>query len=214
MSGESLNYNKGTPVDSMDKLLVSIPNALTYLRLGLIPVFVLLMIDPSPRMLHCAIAVFILAAVTDYVDGYLARRLGAVSDLGKLLDPLADKILVMAALVMLVAQRSDVSADPWVPAWMVVLVLAREMWVTGIRGVAAARGLILAAGSSGKWKSALQMVAIVLLLLHDASFPFMGYRISCEFLGVNCLFVSLFLSYSAALDYTFLVLSQEQPSVE
>src|SRR5262245_55607250 len=123
----------------------NIPNILTFLRLALIPLFVVLMIDPNPELTHAATLVFIIAAFTDYLDGVLARKFSAVSEFGKLADPLADKILVMAALVMLVAQRSDVYGEPWVPGWMVVLILAREIWVTGLRAVAASRGVIVAA---------------------------------------------------------------------
>lgn len=194
----------------MDKMASFVPNALTYLRLLLIPVFVVLLTNPSQTMIHLAVAVFIFAAITDYVDGYLARKLGAVTDLGKLLDPLADKILVMAALVMLVGQRADAYGEPWVPGWMVVLVLAREFWVTGIRAVAASKGIVMAAGNAGKWKSALQMIAIVMLLLHDLSYPMFGYKITCQFIGVNLLMISLFLSYSGAIDYTLEVLSGEK----
>src|SRR5262249_9731081 len=110
-----------------------LPNYLTFFRLALVPVFVVLMLEPSEYMVFLAIIVFVVAAITDYVDGIIARSFGAVSDFGKLLDPLVDKILVMAALVMLVAQRSDVDGTPWVPGWMVVLVMARELWVTGLR---------------------------------------------------------------------------------
>ncbi|MBX7143828.1 MAG: CDP-diacylglycerol--glycerol-3-phosphate 3-phosphatidyltransferase [Oligoflexia bacterium] len=185
-----------------------IPNWLTLLRLGLIPLFVILLIDPSPFMLFMATAIFIFAALTDLVDGYLARRFGAESDLGKLLDPLADKILVLAALVMLVAQRSDFDGSPWVPGWLVVLVLAREVWVTGLRGIAASRGMVLAANSAGKLKSGFQMVAIVLLLLHDFQFRFFGISIASQTIGVNLLLLSVVVSYWGALEYTSLVLSE------
>src|SRR5262245_57339044 len=134
-----------------------LPNWLTFLRLGLIPVFVFLMVEPSRWMVDLAMIVFIVAAFTDYIDGIIARRYGAVSDFGKLLDPLADKILVMAALVMLASQRSDTYGEPWVPGWMVVMVLAREIWVTGLRAVASARGVVVAASTTGKFKSGLQM---------------------------------------------------------
>lgn len=191
------------------KLAKDIPNFLTFLRLALIPVFVLLMIDPSPAMVWAATAVFMVASFTDYLDGFLARRWGVVSDLGKLLDPLADKILVMTALVMLVAQRSDVYGEPWVPGWMVVMVLAREFWITGIRGIAAKRGHVMAAKMSGKIKSALQMGAIFLLLLHDLSFTVSGFVITCELMGSNLLLASIVVSYVGAMEYTQEVLRAE-----
>jgi CDP-diacylglycerol--glycerol-3-phosphate 3-phosphatidyltransferase len=182
-----------------------IPNWLTYLRLALTPVFVLLMVEPSPWMVYAATGIFIVAAITDLFDGILARRLGAVSDAGKLLDPVADKILVMAALVMLVAQRSEVDGTPWVPGWMVVLVLAREIWVTGVRALAASRGVIVAAGMAGKVKSSFQMVAIVLLLLHDYPVVIFGLSMPSQILGLNALLLSIILSYWGAIDYTLAV---------
>jgi len=182
-----------------------IPNWLTYLRLALTPVFVLLMIEPSPWMVYAATAIFIVAALTDLFDGLLARRFGAVSDAGKLLDPVADKILVMAALVMLVSQRSEVDGAPWVPGWMVVLVLAREIWVTGVRALAASKGVIVAAGVAGKIKSSFQMVAIVLLLLHDFQFRIGGVAVPSQILGLNALLLSILLSYWGAIDYTLAI---------
>jgi CDP-diacylglycerol--glycerol-3-phosphate 3-phosphatidyltransferase len=193
----------------MNNLYHRLPNWLTYLRLGLIPIFVILMIDPTRSMVYIATLIFIIAALTDYTDGYVARRYGAVSDEGKLLDPMADKILVLSALVMLVAQRSDFTADPWVPGWMVVLVLAREIWVTGLRAIAASRGVVVAAGRGGKFKSGFQMVAIVFLLLHDITFPFFGQRLTCQAVGVNFLLVSVVLSYWSAVDYSFAVLGKD-----
>ncbi|MBN8550633.1 MAG: CDP-diacylglycerol--glycerol-3-phosphate 3-phosphatidyltransferase [Deltaproteobacteria bacterium] len=196
----------------MNSVLHRLPNWLTYLRLGLIPVFVVLMIEPTQGAVLLATFVFIIAAITDYTDGYIARRYGAVSDSGKLLDPMADKILVLSALVMLVAQRSDLTGDPWVPGWMVVLVLAREIWVTGLRGIAASKGVVVAATQSGKYKSGFQMVAIVFLLLHDTTFPFGGQRISCQSIGVNLLFFSIVISYWGAVEYSFSVLGEEKKS--
>ena len=187
----------------MDDVIRKIPNWLTLLRIALIPVFVLLMHEPEDWMVYFATFVFIVAAFTDYLDGVVARRYGAVSDLGKLLDPVADKILVMAALVMLVAQRSDMYGEPWVPGWMVVLVLARETWVTGLRTVAASRGVIVPANTTGKYKSALQMFAIVLLLLHDKmALPLLGREYTAQALGAFLLLLSIGFSYWGAYEYT------------
>jgi CDP-diacylglycerol--glycerol-3-phosphate 3-phosphatidyltransferase len=187
-----------------------VPNALTFLRLALIPLFVLLMREPSREMAVAATFVFALAALTDYADGMIARRYGVVSDFGKLLDPLADKLLVMAALVMLVAQRGDVDGEPWVPGWMAVMVLAREIWVTGLRGVAASRGVIVPASWSGKMKSLLQMAAIVFLLLHDVRIPVAGTTMTCQFVGLNLLFISIAFSYWGATEYTYRILYNAQ----
>lgn len=188
----------------------NVPNYLTLFRLGLVPIFVLLLLDPSEGMILLAIGVFILAAITDYVDGIIARAFGATSDFGRLLDPLVDKVLVMAALVMLVAQRSDVDGNPWVPGWMVVLVLAREIWVTGLRAVAATQGLVVEARTAGKFKSGFQMIAIVFLLLHTKEVTVLGHATSCQLLGLNLLFISIMLSYWGAYEYTHDILLEER----
>jgi len=157
-------------------------------------------------MTRLAMIVFLVAAITDFVDGYIARKFGWVSDLGKLLDPLADKILVMAALVMLVGERSDLTGDPWVPAWMVVIVLAREIWVTGLRAVAASQGVVVAARDSGKIKSVLQMSAVVALLMHNTPISIFSFTVPAQFIGLNLLFLSLGFSLWGAYNYTISIL--------
>ena len=187
--------------------LKKLPNWLTWLRLGLIPIFVFLLINPSRTEANAAAVIFVVAALTDYFDGFFARRYGAVSDFGKLMDPLVDKMLVLSALIMLASIRSESTGIQWVPGWMVVLVVVREIWVTGLRGVAASRGLIVAAGWSGKLKSALQMAAVLFLLLHDASLNIGGIDFVCQELGLYLLFLSLVFSFFGAYDYTVSVFS-------
>jgi len=189
-----------------------LPNWLTFLRLILIPVFVAVLIEPSRNSLNIAAVIFVFAALTDYLDGYIARRYKAISDFGKLFDPLADKILVMAALVMLVGLRDD-NCVSFVPAWMVTLILARELWITGLRAFAAKDGTIVAAKSGGKVKSALQMIAILALLLYDYSISFLGYRVTAQFLGLNILIVSLAFSYLSAIDYSLAILMPHHGSL-
>lgn len=183
-----------------------LPNWLTFLRLILIPVFVLVLINPTRAALNIAAVIFVLAAITDYADGWFARRYAAVTDFGKLLDPLADKILVMAALVMLVTVR-DEQCVSFVPGWMVVLILAREFWVTGLRAFAAKGGAVVAAKTGGKVKSFLQMVGILALLLHDYSFHLLGMRMTWQFVGLNILVISLAFSYVSAVDYSLMILA-------
>jgi CDP-diacylglycerol--glycerol-3-phosphate 3-phosphatidyltransferase len=189
-----------------------LPNWLTFIRLVLIPIFVIALLDPSRTKLNLAAIVFVCAAITDYADGFLARRYAAITDFGKLFDPLADKILVMAALVMLVSLRDDRCVS-FVPGWMVVLILARELWITGLRAFAAKDGTIVAAKAGGKVKSFLQMASILLLLLHDYSFPLFGVRVTFQFLGLNLLLVSVVVSYLSALDYSLAILAPEQGSL-
>lgn len=183
----------------------SIPNWLTALRLVLIPIFVVVLSEPTRATLNIAAVIFTLAAITDYADGIIARRYSAVSDFGKLLDPLADKILVMAALVVLTSLHDEYGL-PFVPAWMVVVVLAREFWITGLRALAAAAGTIVPAGSGGKVKSLLQMVSIILLLLHSYSVTFLGFNLTFQFIGLNILLLSIVFSYLSAVDYSISIL--------
>ena len=161
MSPEPARHNRAarptrrrrSPQDALN-----LPNLLTMGRVVAIPFFVWLLDTPTPVRGFWACIVFTLAAITDLLDGYLARKLGVVSVLGKFLDPLADKLIVMAALVWMVPMGR-------MPAWAVVLLLARELSVTGLRSVAASEGVVISAGKEGKTKTALQMIGIIALLL-------------------------------------------------
>jgi len=191
----------------VDRAIKNLPNALTLFRLVVIPFFVYLLYDPSRDMVYAATALFVVASITDYFDGLLARYFKVVSDTGKLLDPLADKLLVMTALVMLVSLRADVDGAPWVPAWMVVIILARELWVTGLRGIAATQGMVLSANAGGKWKNALQIFAISCLLLHYP-FKILGIVVNFEAFGTNILAISIAFALWSGLDYTTEVLGK------
>lgn len=133
-------------------------NKLTLLRVALIPVFLVVLYLGFPYSEYVALAIFIVASITDFVDGYLARSRNQVTDFGKFMDPLADKLLVMAALVWLVAQGRF-------PAWALLVVIAREFAVTALRLIAVEGGKVIAAGWSGKVKTASTMVGICLLFL-------------------------------------------------
>lgn len=190
-----------------------VPNGITLIRLLLIPILVFLMTPRFQSSMLPAAFVFAAAAITDYLDGFLARRLRVVSDFGKLLDPLADKLLVMAALVMLVAQRSDLTGASWVPGWLVVLVLAREMWVTGLRALASESRVVLAASTTGKVKSALQMIAIFFVMLHDLwSIQIRSVDIPIGHFGLNLLLLSVVVSYWGAVEYSVAVYRERSSS--
>jgi len=137
---------------------LNLPIALTLLRIFLVPVLVVLLLTRTENGLYLGTAVFGLAVLTDYLDGYLARRRNQVTRLGILLDPIADKILTAAAFLSLVEMNAA-------PAWMVVIVLGREFAVTGLRNLAAGRGVLIPASALGKGKMVLQVIAIFLLLL-------------------------------------------------
>ena len=142
----------------------TIPNLLSLFRILIIPVLVYLLTYTDRVSGLLAALLFVLGSVTDYFDGYLARRQRSVSDLGKILDPLADKLMVASTLIMLAAL--DRPNEPSVPAWMVVVILAREITVTVIRGIALTEGIVMQAEPLGKYKFILQSFAIVALLVH------------------------------------------------
>jgi CDP-diacylglycerol--glycerol-3-phosphate 3-phosphatidyltransferase len=137
---------------------LNLPNLLTMGRVAIIPLFLWLLDRGTPKDCAWAAIVYAGAAITDLLDGYLARRMNVVSVLGKFLDPLADKLLVMASLIWMVPMGR-------IPEWAVVLLLAREISVTGLRSIASSEGVVIAAGEGGKSKTALQMIGILALIL-------------------------------------------------
>lgn len=169
----------------------NLPNFLTLVRILLIPVFVLLFVTPTPDRSLSAAIIFTVAAVTDLLDGYIARRTGQVTKLGKLLDPIADKLLVLSALILLV------NIDR-VSALVAILVIAREVAVTGVRAIAAGEGMIISAETTGKYKMALQVVAIVLLILEGTGLAELG---NMHLAGTVTLYLSLVLGYISGGQY-------------
>jgi len=143
---------------------VNLPNLLTFSRLLLIPIFVLLFSQPTPVRSLAAAVVFGIAAITDLLDGYLARRRSEVTRLGRLLDPVADKLLVLSGLILLVEFHR-------VSAVVAILMIAREVAVTGIRAISAAEGIVLSAETIGKYKMTAQVLAILFLIVADSVDP-------------------------------------------
>ena len=177
---------------------LNLPNMLTMARIVMIPLFLWLLDSETPRACFWAAIVFTLAAITDLLDGYLARRMGIVSVLGKFLDPLADKLIVMASLVWMVPMGR-------MPAWAVVLLLAREFSVNGLRSIAATEGVVIAAGDDGKTKTALQMIGIICLLLgypYHLSLGIVDFgRVDLVHVGRLLIYCSLFFSITSAARY-------------
>ncbi|MDQ6735687.1 MAG: CDP-diacylglycerol--glycerol-3-phosphate 3-phosphatidyltransferase [Nitrospirota bacterium] len=143
---------------------VNLPNLLTFSRLLLIPIFVLLFSQPTPERSLAAATVFGIAAITDLLDGYLARRRSEVTRLGRLLDPIADKLLVLSGLILLVQFQR-------VSAMVAILMIAREVAVTGIRAISAAEGIVLSSETIGKYKMTAQVLAIMFLIMADSVDP-------------------------------------------
>jgi CDP-diacylglycerol--glycerol-3-phosphate 3-phosphatidyltransferase len=178
---------------SVQESNINLPNVLTVARILLIPVFVVLFVTPTPDRSLAAAAVFVIAALTDLLDGYLARRRGQVTKLGRLLDPIADKLLVLSALIVLV-QVDRVSA------LVAILIIAREVAVTGIRAIAAGEGIIISAEATGKYKMALQVIAIVLLILEGTVLSEYG---NVHLAGIVTLYLSLALGYVSGGQYVW-----------
>lgn len=143
------------------------PNRITLMRIFLVPLLLVFLMSPHGWHPIIATSIFLIAAFTDWLDGHLARSTNQVTRLGQLLDPMADKLLVTAALVSLVGRQQ-------VPAWLVVTILCRELAVTGLRALAADQQLIIAAGTGGKYKTFFLLLGTVLLMLHIPVLAFPG----------------------------------------
>jgi CDP-diacylglycerol--glycerol-3-phosphate 3-phosphatidyltransferase len=165
---------------------LNLPNALTVLRILLVPVVVVALLDETPNGDAIAAGVFALAALTDTLDGYIARQRGAVTTFGKLMDPIADKLLVAASLIALVSLNR-------LAAWIAMVIIAREFAVTGLRLVAAEQGVVIQASWLGKAKTILQVAAIICLIAVDPA-P----------LGVNLLvYAAVAVTVISGIDYFF-----------
>jgi CDP-diacylglycerol--glycerol-3-phosphate 3-phosphatidyltransferase len=160
------------------KSIFNLPNSLTLFRIACIPVLVILLFFPHKATSFLAALVFALASISDLLDGFLARRQQLVTTFGKFLDPLADKLIVSSALIMLVPLGRA-------PAWMVVVIVGRELAITGLRSMAVSEGKVISADELGKKKMVFQIVAILGLLLHY------------EYFGVNFHVVGMFFLWLA-----------------
>jgi len=186
-------------MNSLREGLLNLPNLLTLARIGIIPIFVVLLFFDGKTACFWSALLFSLAAITDAFDGWLARRWEVVTVLGKFLDPLADKLIVTAALVMLIPYDR-------VPAWAVFLILAREMIVTGLRSIASSEGIVIAASDLGKYKTIFQMVAIIGLLLHYDYYWFFGlqwevFHVSMHNVGIFYFYIALILTIWSGVEY-------------
>ncbi|MFV8827218.1 CDP-diacylglycerol--glycerol-3-phosphate 3-phosphatidyltransferase [Alkalihalobacterium sp. APHAB7] len=180
---------------------MNVPNQITISRICLIPIFMIFLIVPMefgnlsllgtvvPVSHFIAAIIFIIAAATDWLDGYYARKYKLVTNLGKFLDPLADKLLITAALISLVELQMA-------PAWMVIVILSREFAVTGVRLVAAADGSVIAASPLGKIKTVFQIIAISALMLHNFPFEPIGFPFA-----MLMLWVATILTIVSGIDY-------------
>jgi len=169
--------------------LLTHPNTLTLFRIISAPIIVILLLMPNRLTAFVAGLIFSAAAITDYFDGYLARRYGLVSNLGKVMDPVADKLLVSSALIML-------SALGWMPAWIACIIIGRELAVTGLRNIIAQNKLDVSASSLGKYKTGFQIAAIIPLMFH---YPALGFDFQA--IGMVFLWGALLFTLWSGADY-------------
>ena len=168
---------------------MNLPNKLTILRILLVPFIILCFYLPPSWGMGIGVVLFVVAAATDTLDGRYARSHNMVTDFGKFMDPIADKLLVNSVLVMLTAQGT-------VPPVVTILFIAREFVISGLRLVAAGKGVVLAAGNLGKIKTTLQDIALPFLMVGDSWKPF-------KIIGLILLYASLFMSVWSGWDYLY-----------
>ena len=188
---------KKTRRERLREELLNAPNMMTLGRMLLVPLFLYLLYYENRRYSFLAAAIYSVAALTDWVDGWLARVSGKVTTLGKFLDPLADKIIVLSALVMLVRLGRA-------PVWVVVIIVAREFLISGLRTIAVSEGLVIAASQGGKWKTSLQLTGIICLMLHyhfAIDFFFRTQMTDFQAVGSVLLYLSLVPGIASAVEY-------------
>ncbi len=171
--------------------MINIPNALTVFRILAVPFILTLLYFPRPSTCLMATVFFLVAILTDLVDGFIARRYNQITNFGKFLDPLADKILIASVLIMLVELG-------WIAAWIAIIIIVRELLVTGLRAIAADKGQVIAADKYGKLKTIVQSVALVPLIHH---YPFLG--IDLTGLGYLLLLVAVGLTIYSGWNYLY-----------
>jgi len=177
--------------------LLNLPNILTYARMAVIPLVAWLLYLGDRVSGYGATLLYMAAAATDYLDGYLARSRNQVTTVGKFLDPLADKLLVITILLVLVIQQR-------VPLWIALVIIAREITITALRALAGSEGIVIAAKPLGKYKTAFQMTALIGLMVHYSYIVHMGFfytKLNFHRMGMVLLYVSLFFSIVSAADY-------------
>jgi CDP-diacylglycerol--glycerol-3-phosphate 3-phosphatidyltransferase len=177
------------PSEKLSNEIWNLPNALTLLRIFMVPFLVVVLLTKFSGREFVGLAIFLVAAVTDFFDGWLARRRNQTTKMGALLDPIADKLLMSAAFISLVEM------DPrHVPAWMVVIIIGREFAVSGLRSIAAQQGVTIAASPLGKGKMVSQVIAISLLIL--------GYELGqFRVVGTVALWAVMLFALASGVDY-------------
>ncbi|HEY2323022.1 MAG TPA: CDP-diacylglycerol--glycerol-3-phosphate 3-phosphatidyltransferase [Thermoanaerobaculia bacterium] len=180
---------KTPPRENVSSEIINLPNSLTLLRIFLVPFLVVVLLTKFYGREYVGLAIFLLAAITDFLDGFFARRYNRMTRLGALLDPIADKLLMSAAFISLVELGLA-------RAWMIVIIIGREFAVSGLRSIAAQQGVTIAASPLGKGKMISQVIAISLLIL--------GYQLGeFLFIGTIALWIVMIFALASGVDYFF-----------
>jgi CDP-diacylglycerol--glycerol-3-phosphate 3-phosphatidyltransferase len=188
-----IDYLKRTfdrlPITQEKKRVLNLPNAITLLRIGIIPVLFFLLESPGPDGSLLIAGIFVMASLTDLLDGYVARRYQIVTTMGKFLDPIADKLVVNTAMILMIPIGR-------IPAWIVAIIIIRDFTVDGIRTIASSEGVIIGSSRLAKQKTLCQVVAVTALMIH---YPFLGA--DSHLVGIAILYVALLLTLYSGLDY-------------
>ena len=177
------------PIPKEKRGVFNLPNTITMLRIGVIPVLFGLLFDPGPVMSLFIAVLFIAAALTDILDGYIARKYEIVTTMGKFLDPIADKMIVNTAMILMIPISR-------IPAWIVAVIIIRDFAVDGIRNIASSGGMVIQASPLGKRKMLCQIFAVSALIIH---YPFIGA--DAHTVGMVILFIALVLTVTSGIDY-------------
>jgi CDP-diacylglycerol---glycerol-3-phosphate 3-phosphatidyltransferase len=177
------------PIPEEKREVFNLPNTITMLRIGVIPALFCLLFSPGPVMSLVIAILFIAAALTDLLDGYIARRFEIVTTMGKFLDPIADKLIVNTAMILMIPIGR-------IPAWIVAIIIIRDFAVDGIRNIASSEGMIIQASPLGKRKTLCQIFAVSALMIH---YPFIGA--DAHTIGMIILYIALILTVTSGIDY-------------
>jgi len=179
------------PIPKEKRGVFNLPNTITMLRIGVIPVLFGLLFDPGPVMSLFIAVLFIAAALTDILDGYIARKYEIVTTMGKFLDPIADKMIVNTAMILMIPIGR-------IPAWIVAVIIIRDFAVDGIRNIASSEGIVIQASPLGKRKMLCQIFAVSALMIH---YPFIGA--DAHTVGMAILYIAIVLTVTSGIDYFF-----------
>ena len=189
-----IDYLKRTfdrvPLVSPENESINLPNTITLLRIGVIPVLFFLLTSPGEMWSFILALIFVCAAFTDLLDGYIARKYQIVTTMGKFLDPVADKIIVNTAMILMIPIGR-------IPAWVVAIIIIRDFVVDGMRSIASSEGLVIDASGLGKQKTLCQIIAVSALMIH---YPLFG--LDAHAVGIVVLYVALFLTLYSGADYS------------